>query len=128
MSGADPSDSPPPGPASFVIRRQVREGRTCVLVFEGELDLDSAPRFKEELHQPLSPGCRRIVLDLAQITFIDSTALGVLVAVNYERRLVAGEGLVLAGLRPSVLKVLEVTGLVGSFDLTADVESALARG
>ncbi len=80
------------------------------------------------MHEPLGADVRRIVLDLAQVTFIDSTALGVLVSVNYERRLVAGEGLVMAGVRPSVMKVLEVTGLVGSFDITADVETALSRG
>ncbi len=98
-----------------------------MLAFEGELDLESAPRFKKELERPSGPDCRKVVLDLSQVTFIDSTSLGVLVGVNYERRLLAGEGLVLAGLRPSVLKVLEVTGLVGSFDITPDVESALAR-
>jgi anti-sigma B factor antagonist len=98
-----------------------------VLAIEGELDVTSAPRFKEELHEPLGAGYRKIVLDLAQVTFIDSTALGVLVSLNYERRLVAGEGLVMAALRPSVLKVFEVTGLVSSFDITPDLETALAR-
>jgi anti-sigma B factor antagonist len=99
-----------------------------VVTVAGELDIASADKFKTELNQPLGADCRKIVLDLSQVTFIDSTALGVLVGVNYERRLVAGEGLVMAGLQPSVLKVLEVTGLVGSFDITADVESALSRG
>ncbi len=125
---ADPSDSLQPDPTRFAIRRLHLEGPTCVLAVEGDLDLDSTERFKAELHRPLDSGCRRLVLDLSQVAFIDSSALGVLVGVNYERRLVAGEGLVLAGLRPSVLKVLEVNGLVGSFDATADVQSALARG
>lgn len=128
MSGAEPSDAPQPDSASFAVRRHILEGRICVLAVAGELDIASAPRFKQELQEPLGPGCRKIVLDLSQVPFIDSTALGVLVAVNYERRLMAGEGLVLAGLRPSVVKVLEVTGLVGTFDMTPDVQTALARG
>jgi anti-sigma B factor antagonist len=126
-SGADASDSPEPDPASFAVRRHDLDRRTCVLAIKGELDIASAPQLKQELNEPLAAGCRRLVLDLAQVNFIDSTALGVLVSVNYERRLVAGEGLVMAGLRPSVLKVFEVTGLLSSFDTTSDVETALSR-
>jgi anti-sigma B factor antagonist len=77
--------------------------------------------------EPLGAGYTRLVLDLSEVTFIDSTALGVLVAINYERRLVSGTGLVMAGLRPGVLKVFEVTGLSGSFDIVDTVESALSR-
>ncbi len=125
MSEADASEAPQPARSSFALRRHNPDQRTCVLAVEGELDIASAPRLKAELHEPIGAGYHRIVLDLSDVTFIDSTALGVLVGVNYERRLVAGEGLVMAGLRPSVLKVLEVTGLVGSFDIAPDVESAL---
>jgi anti-sigma B factor antagonist len=128
MSGEDTSDSPQAGPNSFAMRRHDVDGGICVLAVEGELDIDSAAKFKEELNQPRAADCRKIVLDLSQVTFIDSTALGVLVGVNYERRLVAGDGLVMAGLQPGVLKVLEVTGLLGSFDITPDVESALGQG
>ena len=51
----------------------------AVVDVEGEVDIYSAPQFKEVLLQGIEEGASRIIVDLAKVTFIDSTALGVLV-------------------------------------------------
>ena len=71
-----------------------------VVVLEGEIDIYSAPEFKEVLVNSIEGGAHRIIVDLTEVTFIDSTALGVLVT-----------GSVLAALPIRVFVVL-IVGLV----------------
>ena len=47
-----------------------------VVVLEGEIDIYSAPQFKEVLVNGIEGGARKVIVDLSQVTFIDSTALG----------------------------------------------------
>ena len=49
-----------------------------VLAVKGELDLATAPQFREHVERELDSGAERIVVDLSAVTFIDSVALGVL--------------------------------------------------
>lgn len=66
----------------------------------------------------------RLVLDLANVKFMDSIALGTLVVLL--RRIKQNEGrLVLAGLGGHALKVLQVTGLEKVFDLVSSVPAAI---
>ena len=51
-----------------------------VVILEGEIDIYSAPEFKEVLVNGIEGGAKRVIVDLSAVTFIDSTALGVLVS------------------------------------------------
>src|SRR5262249_41197477 len=52
----------------------------CVVAAGGELDLHTAPRLRAQIHEVLAePGVPQLVIDLSDATFIDSSALGVLV-------------------------------------------------
>ena len=85
--------------------------RGDVLEVAGELDLDTCTDlFATALCAP-EPG-RPLVLDMAEVTFMDSTAIGVLVQVTYERSVRI--------INPSeqVRRILELTGLAGVFGLT----------
>jgi anti-sigma B factor antagonist len=66
-----------------------------------------------------------IVLDLSQLTFIDSTGLGVLVGAQRRARETGGE-VRLAGAAPGVQRVLEVTGLDTVFGVFPSVDDARA--
>lgn len=95
-----------------------------MLVAEGELDLASAPGLKWSMLEAVRTGCQELVLDLSKVDFMDSTALGVLVAVG---RGLEGHRIALVGLQPDVRRLLAITGLEDSFATFGTVDEALGR-
>lgn len=91
-------------------------GGPPVLVLDGELDLARAPSLQRAIDQLRADGHSTIVVDLLGVNFLDSTALGVLVAALARCR-EAGGDLHLIVAEPRILKVLEITGLAGTFPL-----------
>lgn len=90
----------------------------------GDLDVYTAPRLKETLDEAMSEG-GRLVLDLLQVRFIDSTALGVLVGALRQSRVESGEfRLVLDD--PYLLKIFRITGFDGLFPIFPQVSDAVA--
>jgi anti-sigma B factor antagonist len=87
-----------------------------VVEVEGELDLAQAPALRARIDEQLWAGHSTIVVDMLKVTFLDSTALGVLVAALGRCR-EAGGDLHLIVAEPRILKVLEITGLDSSFPL-----------
>ena len=81
-----------------------------VLAVAGELDLYTAPQLRTALDRELDGGARALVLDLTATTFMDSTALGVLIAALKALE-PSGGRLVVATSRPSIVKTLAITGL-----------------
>jgi anti-anti-sigma factor len=87
------------------------EGRECVLRVRGELDLAAASSFDAELDRALGTESNRIVLDLADLEFIDSTGLSVLVRAQ-QRAQDSGRELGVVNLGPQVERLLSLTGLL----------------
>jgi anti-sigma B factor antagonist len=125
LSRADNTGSSLPASVPFAIERRDLDPRTSVVAIEGELDLASAPRLKWMLLDALAGGHSRLVLDLTLATFMDSTALGVLVGVD--RSLSADGALVIVCANTSVLKIFELSGMDGAFAILSTLEQALAR-
>lgn len=88
----------------------------------GEVDVHTAPRLDEELARATRAGSRRVVVDLAGASFIDSTVVGVLLRAH-ERLGRDGGGLVLVSDDPRILRVFELTGL----DRRLTIERSLAE-
>jgi anti-anti-sigma factor len=80
----------------------------------GELDGYTSPDLRDCLASLVSEGTARIVVDLADVAFIDSTAMGVLVGALKRLRAVGGE-LVLKDPPPPVVRVMKLTGLDAVF-------------
>lgn len=98
-----------------------------VLTPAGELDLYAAADFRQELFSALAGGADRLVVDLLDVTFIDSTALGVLV--DASRRVRSNGGaLALVCRDRNILKVLEITGLSRLFRTYESIPEAIADG
>jgi anti-anti-sigma factor len=99
----------------------------CVIHLSGEVDVAAVPEIRRAVDTTMSGGCRDIVLDLAMVTYADSSALGLLVWIDH--RLAPGGGkLVLVGANRDVTRVLELSGLVGvapSISASPTVISAL---
>jgi anti-sigma B factor antagonist len=119
----EPKSVAPRSVAFAVIRRELDE-HTGVLSVEGELDLASAPSLKWALADILAGGHDQVVVDLSLVTFIDSTALGVLVGVK--KNLSAAARLAITCTHPDVLNIFELTGLDATFDIFPNLDDALA--
>jgi anti-sigma B factor antagonist len=122
------STHPEHTPTEFGIEQRELDARTSVISVQGELDLTTAPRLKWMLVDSLQTGHSQLVVDLSLATFMDSTALGVLVGVK--RNLDAGARLAIVCTRANVLMIFEFSGLDGVFAIFPALDEALsyARG
>ena len=109
---------------NFGITRREVDDRTCVVAVSGDLDLATAPQLKIALVELLGKGYGRYVLDLSQLTYMDSMGLGVLI--GFHKRLPRDARLALAGLPPKQRKLLELTGLDTRFDSYETLEEAIS--
>lgn len=100
-----------------------RDG-TTVLTVRGEVDIYTAPRLRERLIELVSQGKYKIVVDLEQVEFLDSTGLGVLVGGLKRVRSHDGD-LSLVCTQSRILKVFEITGLNKVFTISDSVDAAV---
>lgn len=92
----------------------------------GEVDVHTAPRLDEELAGAIETGARRLVVDLAGTSFVDSTVVGVLL--RAQQRLDDMDGrLVLVSDDPRILRVFEITGLDSSFAIERSLTETISR-
>ena len=99
---------------AFAIAETTGDGCTVVSVV-GELDVATAPDLREHLDRAIDRD-GLVVADLLGVTFIDSTALGVLIGA-LKRSQSAGGGLRIAMAEPRILKIFEITGLTELFSI-----------
>ena len=103
---------------------QVDEQRHVVAV-RGEIDLFTAPELKQKLTDAIEGGKSRIVVDLTDTTFLDSTALGVLIGAV--KRLRSRDGaLVIVNVDQNIAKTFEITGLDQIFTILSTRDDAIA--
>ncbi|HTE62657.1 MAG TPA: STAS domain-containing protein [Solirubrobacteraceae bacterium] len=97
-----------------------------VLGMDGEFDLAAAPAIREQLAAARAGGPRGVVVDMTEVTFLDSSALRELLRADAALR-ADGAPLVLAGLRPCVARMLELTRTTGLLTVAPTVAEALRR-
>ncbi len=84
--------------------------RTAVLQPSGRLNMVAAPALKSLIEDTVAAGTPRVVIDLTDVTFIDSSGLGALIAgLKATRR--AGGDLRIAQVPEQVMTVLRLTNL-----------------
>ncbi|MDG6103813.1 STAS domain-containing protein [Dactylosporangium aurantiacum] len=99
--------------------------RCTVVQVAGVLDLGTLPELRTCLEQVIDDGALRIVLDLAGVRLIDSSALGALVSASQQLRQRSGL-LCLACVQPLVRRVLELTSVDRLIDVHDTVAAAQA--
>ena len=109
----------------FSVSSAHQDGSSGVIVLEGEVDIYTAPRFKESMLELLDAGVQKLVVDLSGVTFIDSTALGVLIGGLRRLRDAGGEMALVVTTSP-VERVLTITGLDKVFTIHDTRAAALA--
>ena len=92
----------------------------------GRLDSNSDPIFEKELLAHIDGGCRRLLVDFSELTYISSAGLRV-VLVAAKRMKAAGGKLVLAALSAQVREVFEISGFNRILEIEPDYTSAAAR-
>jgi anti-sigma B factor antagonist len=101
------------------------DGGVVAVAVSGEIDLFTAPELKAAIADAIDGGSTRIVVDLTQTTFLDSTALGVLIGAV--KRLRSSEGaLSIVNTDATIAKTFEITGLDQIFTIRPTREEAVA--
>ena len=85
------------------------DGHVATVSVRGEIDVATAPQLREALHELVQGGVTSIVLECQDLSFLDSSGIGLLVATR--KRLGEGGELVIDSPPSHVRKVLELTGV-----------------
>ncbi len=111
---------------NFDVKTDKVDDATYVISLTGEVDLYTAPEFKQQLLDVIGQGGKDVVVDFSNTTFIDSTTLGVLV--GGVKRLRAQDGrLALVCSDRNITKIFEITGLDRVFTIYPTRDEALAK-
>lgn len=102
-----------------------RDSGWAVVRVTGEMDIYGAPRLREQLIDLVNEGEQRIIVDLDQVGFIDSTGLGVLIGALKRVRNNGGDMRVVATTDP-VVRTMRITGLHRVFVPYPSVGDAVA--
>jgi anti-sigma B factor antagonist len=114
------------GTMNFDIKTEQLGDDAYVISLAGEVDLYTAPEFKQQLLEVIGQGGKQVIVDFSDTTFIDSTTLGVLV--GGVKRLRTNEGqLSLVCTDRNITKIFEITGLDRVFTIYPTREEALAQ-
>ena len=106
------------------IEDRALDEQTQLIALEGQIDLYSAPSFKERLLGAIEQGKTRIVVDFSGLSFIDSTGLSVLVGALRRVRPLGG-ALSIVSRDDDVRRLFEITGLDGKLPLCDGIDAAL---
>jgi len=101
-------------PQGFAVEVGDARDGTVGIAVRGELDMSAAPDLAEAIAGART-GADTLVLDLSRVTFLDSSAIGALVAAGRDV-LEAGGRLQIGPRSEIVSRVLEITGLAGQSD------------
>jgi anti-sigma B factor antagonist len=94
----------------FSVNTAALGGDAFIVTITGEVDLHTAPELEHALEGVVGLGGTAVALDLSEVSFIDSTVLGVLLRYRERLHSLGGEVIVVTQDR-RVLRTFEVTGL-----------------
>lgn len=109
--------------AELRLSSERRDG-SLIVAIGGELDIVTSRELDEHLTRARRKD-RRVVLDLSDVEFMDTSSLAVIVG-HWKRLEAAGGTLVLAGARYRYTKTLWITGLAGRLPMYDTVDEAVA--
>jgi anti-anti-sigma factor len=108
----------------FRIEVRSQDHTTTVLAITGELDLASSPVLQKELDRISDSDSGRVILDLRDLSFMDSTGLSVLVKAH-QRAEDSGRRFVLVKGGQQVQRLLNLTGLAEHLEVVDAPEELL---
>jgi anti-sigma B factor antagonist len=109
---------------AMVINRYKNQQAT-VLEMSGRLDMAGSIELEKVLGQVYDEGHTRVILDMADVQYLNSTGIRVLVRF-WQVMQQSGRELVLAGMTHNVTRAMELVGLQQVFNPYSNVQAALA--
>ena len=108
---------------AFAIEDRSVDTDIHIVSVAGEIDLFTAPEFKQRVSAPIDEGRTHVVVDLTDTTFIDSSSLGVLIGAHRRLRRLEGQ-LVIVCSNDAIAKTFRITGLDGVFTIVTTLDEA----
>lgn len=101
-------------------------GDHSIIVLSGEVDVYSAPKLRDTIRNLVDEGRYRIVVDLEEVAFLDSTGLGVLVGGLKRVKHHQGELGIICD-QERIMRIFRITGLTKVFTIYPSREALLAK-
>lgn len=111
---------------SPAVREVTQHDGFTVVTLSGEVDMSHSPGVHQSLVEVLEKRPGRLVIDLTDVSYIDSSGVGILVDALRRMRATGGE-LALVAAAPRVLSVLQITKLDQFFEMYSTRDEALAK-
>jgi len=100
------------------------EQKLAVVIPQGEIDVFTAPRFRNAVERCLNDGATALVIDLSWVSFLDASGLAV--AVSAARRLGARRTAIVCPL-PRIVRVFQICGLDSVLSICSSRAAALRQ-
>lgn len=102
-----------------------QEEKVTVVELSGEIDVSCAPQLKDLLQGLVDDGKNQLLIDLAGVSFMDSTALGILINA-FKRNQQAGGDIKFANPQDELRKVFSLTQTDKIFSIFDSVKDGLS--
>jgi anti-sigma B factor antagonist len=110
---------------NLVSEKEVLSKSSQIIRLSGELDIHSAPEFKEEVLSLMGEGFNTIIIDLDELHFMDSRGLGTFIGLSRSLK-EKGGSLKLVCSNQTILKIFQRTGLSDIFRLFGNRDEAMS--
>jgi anti-sigma B factor antagonist len=100
--------------------------RVTILTFNDRLDAFSAPDAREHIEHPMSEGADNFVVDLAEVSFMDSAGVAVLVNLLKRTKQVGGDVKLVRPSSKTAFRILHLTKFDQVFDMFDTAQAAVA--
>lgn len=109
-----------------ITTRQRREGKYPVVEVSGEIDVFTSPVLKGAVYDPILQGFRHIIVDMTNVTYMDSSGFGILLGATKRVRPEGGT-ISLVGCNETITRMLTITRLSTIFHLSKTLEEAIQK-
>ncbi|HZZ97514.1 MAG TPA: STAS domain-containing protein [Jatrophihabitantaceae bacterium] len=105
------------------LRTDTVNGTVTVVAVDGDVDMSTAPQLEERLSALSSGGARNLIIDLTDVEFLDSSALGVLVGIHKQVSAAGGTIKLVCG-HPRIERIFAITRLTEVIPVFESIDAA----
>jgi len=104
---------------TLLIEKKI-ERQTLLLSLKGELDMNTSENLRQTIDNEIERrGIRTVILNLKEVSFIDSSGLGVILG-RYKKLMPMGGKIIISNVPPHIFKIMELSGLPKIIQFSTD--------